>query len=137
MKTFEDFISEADNHPNIDKEVKVSRGIGNPVGQQLTTTSLVLSKLQPIVSQLTKILQDQGHQMRDIEEMLEDGLRQSILATGEEGKRIGSGRTKMSTSEFLKKAEKRRASMEPQGDPSTFGQLPDSRERLNAVRGEY
>lgn len=131
MKTYEEFVKlrEDDSQINPSKELKISRGIGNPIGNRLETNSMIISKFRPIVSSVVRSLQNQGIPMREIEEMLEDGLRQTILSVGEKGEKISSPRTKMGTSEFLSKAKKRRQELEPEGDPSVFGQLPDSLER--------
>ena len=129
MENFKSYLESKEKRPtNTSKEIKIAHELGSDT-TNLVTTSKLISKLLPIVSSAFKDLTKQGRSPQEIEEMLEDGLRQAIIATNAEGQKIGSPKTKMSTAEFIRQAEKRRQDMIPKGDPSDFGQLPDSLEK--------
>ena len=108
---------------NVAYELGVMKSTGAMAGSQIEGKSDIVSRLRPIVMKAFRDLGKKDMHPQEIEEMLLDSLRISILFTTEEGKITGGAKMKMPTSEFIRRSQKKHAGYAPLDEPE--GGEPD------------
>lgn len=120
--TFDEFLNEFKFTPsstphkpkmvNVSREMKVMQSTGEAAGSTIQGQSVLMHTMTPIVEKAFRTYLRQGFHPQDIEEMLLDSLRLSILYTNEKGDMSGGIKTSMSSTEFIRKTQSKRRDQE-------------------------